>query len=376
MSDELDVAFYQPWIGPLLTSAPGTATGGAETHVLLVARELARRGHRVGVVTWPVASPLPGNLDGVRVVPLPRLRRVFPIGRLLRLAAVVATVGRLDTRALVQKNAEFDTGLVGLVARLRRRRFVWAASNVIDFDYARIERSRTNRAAFRLGVRLAQQRVVQTEEQRRLCAQRFGLPATIIKNPGERLPARSGPGQAFLWSARLAPYKRPEAYVELARALPEARFWMVALATNDSERARLEELHEVTARIPNLELLPPRPRAELLDLMSSAVAVVNTAEFEGMSNVLLESWSTGVPALVLAHDPDGVVQRERLGGFAGGSQERLVQLARGMWESRDNQAELAARCRDYVRREHDIEAVATRWEQVLGLGADPPSCSD
>jgi glycosyltransferase involved in cell wall biosynthesis len=364
---ELDVAFFQPWSGPLLAAAPGTATGGAETHVLLVARGLARRGYRVGIVTWPIEVPLPEEVEGVRIVQLPRLRRVVPITRLLRVAHVVGTLGRLEARALVQKNAEFDTGLVGLVARLRRRRFVWAASNVVDFDYARIERSRTNRAMFGLGVRLAHRRVVQTEEQRVLCEARFRRPATIIRNPGEQLSPRSGPGQAFLWSARLAPYKRPEAYVELARALPEARFWMVALATNDEERQRLEALRADAAALPNLDLLPPRPRRELLALMSTAVAMVNTADFEGMSNVLLEAWSAGVPALVLAHDPDGVIERERLGSFADGSQERLVELAEELWRGRGDQAELAARCRDYVRRQHDIDAVVDRWEEVLGL---------
>jgi glycosyltransferase involved in cell wall biosynthesis len=364
---ELDVAFYQPWIGPLLSGAPGTATGGAETHVLLVARTLARRGHSVGVVTWPTGAPLPDKVDGVRVLELTPLRRIPPVTRLLRVGRVVGLVGRLDARVFVQKNAEFDTGLVGLVARLRRRRFVWAASNVVDFDHARIERSRTNRWMFRLGVMLASARVVQTDEQLRLCEERFGRPATVIRNPAEPPSGGAAEPEAFLWSARLAPYKRPEAYLELARALPEARFRMVALATNDTERARLSELEAVAGTIPNLELLPPRPRAELLKAVRSAVAVVNTADFEGMSNVLLESWSAGVPGLALTHDPDGVIERERLGGFAHGSQERLVQLARELWEARGNRASLAERCRAYVAREHNPDAVAERWERVLEL---------
>ena len=47
--------------------------------------------------------------------------------------------------------------------------------------------------------------------------------------------------------------------------------------------------------------------------MCRAVAAVNTSEFEGMPNVLLEAWSRGVPALVLHYDPGGVVRAHRLG---------------------------------------------------------------
>lgn len=364
---DADVVFYQPWIGPLLARAPGTATGGAETHVFIVARGLARRGHGVAVVTWPVEGELPEELEGVRIVQLPPLKRVWPITRFVRVWRLAQTLDGVPARALVQKNASFETGLVGLFARGRRRRFVWGASNVVDFDFGKIERSLTTRFLFRLGVRLAHARVVQTEEQRQLCEERFGLPATVIPNPAEEIPARSGSGQAFLWAARLAPYKRPEAYVELARALPEARFWMVAHVTHPSEEAALADVRRAAEELPNLELLGPRPRAELLELMSSAVAVVNTADFEGMPNIFLEGWATGVPALALTHDPDGVIEREGLGGYAGGSPERLRDLAAELWARRSDQAELARRCRDYVAARHSTDAVVDRWEEVLAL---------
>ena len=52
-----DVAFYVPWIGPLLTDVDAIATGGAETQIYLVARALADRGVRVCLL----AFELPGN---------------------------------------------------------------------------------------------------------------------------------------------------------------------------------------------------------------------------------------------------------------------------------------------------------------------------
>ena len=75
--------------------------------------------------------------------------------------------------------------------------------------------------------------------------------------------------------------------------------------------------------------------------MSRAVASVNTADFEGMPNVLLEGWSRGVPALVLRHDPGGVISAYGLGAFAHGSREGLVSLAREQWRTRHAREELS-----------------------------------
>ena len=98
--------------------------------------------------------------------------------------------------------------------------------------------------------------------------------------------------------------------------------------------------------------------------MSRAVASVNTADFEGMPNVLLEAWSFGIPPLVRTHDPSGVVTAYRLGGFANGSRERLVELARDQWRSRHDREELALRCRAYLAAHHAPEAVLRGWLDV------------
>jgi glycosyltransferase involved in cell wall biosynthesis len=367
-SGRFDVVFYSPWITPLLATTDEASTGGAETQVYLIARALAKRGRSVGIVALEDGSPLPKVVDGVRVIGRPPWTgdKGFR-GKFTEVFTLARTLLRLDTAVFVQRAAGVTTGLVALVARTKRRRFVYSSANVIDFDYQDLEPSRTNLGLYHLGVRLADEIVVQTEEQETLCRQRFGRSPSVIKSIAQPSGRDKIPGEALLWIGRLAFYKRPLAFIELARRLPEARFQMIGVEARAGGSALGREVERAARELPNLELLPSCPRSELVRLMESAVAVVNTADYEGMPNVFLEGWSLGVPALALSHDPGGVIEREGLGGFARGSAEQFLTLALELWETRGQQDHIAERCRAYVRREHSPEAIASEWEAVLRL---------
>jgi glycosyltransferase involved in cell wall biosynthesis len=206
-------------------------------------------------------------------------------------------------------------------------------------------------------------------EQTRMCEETFNREPALINSIAEPAEQRTGTPEAFLWIARLVWYKRPLEYVELARSLPNARFRMVGVRVPlaSGEDDLIDEVERAAAEVPNLELLPPRPRQELLELVDAAVAIVNTADFEGMPNIFLEGWARGVPALALTHDPDGVIESHDLGWFAHGSKEQLTELAHAAWEQRGDQAAVAQRCRAYVQDEHSAAAVGARWQEALGL---------
>ncbi len=368
----LDVAFYMPLVADLFLVGVSRRAGGAERQVLMLAERLAQRGWRVGIITNPAPDGLPPETaGGARLLSHRRPRGAGRLaGKLLRGVELARMLCSVDAGVLVQRSAGTATGYVAAAAWLRRRRFVYSSANVVDFSYGRLRPGVRALVTFRLGVRLAETIVVQTPEQVALCRERFGREPVLIKSLAESQPAREGEPEAFLWIGRLAHYKRPGVFLELAESLPEARFWMVAVVGEPAEREVLDDLRAASKTLANLEVFDALPREELGAMIARSVAVVNTAAYEGMPNIFLEGWARGVPALSLGHDPDGVIERERLGGFAQGSRERFVELARGMWAQRNDQAEVAARCRDYLDREHSIDSIVDRWEHVLGLNRD------
>jgi len=366
-----DVVFYTPWIGSILSNRELLPPGGAERQMLLLAKSLARRGLSVAIIAYGDEADLPHEIDGVSIAPRPPYReRPGLAGKLFEIFRIWQALWRTPSHTIVYRCAGIELGVIGVYAKLARRHLVFSSANIVDFHPQKLMTKRRDLFLYRLGVRLADAIVVQTEEQIDLCNRSFGRRPTLIKSISPLSNAPAGPAEAFLWIGRLVSYKRPLAYINLARAFPEARFWMVGVPTphHDDDRHVVEAVDAASAEVPNLDLLPPRSHDDLKHLLSRAVASVNTADFEGMPNVLLEAWSTGVPALVLTHDPGGVVRKHGLGSFASGSPEALVALAREQWTTRHHRPELARRCRAYIADHHAPELISHQWLSVLSLG--------
>jgi glycosyltransferase involved in cell wall biosynthesis len=365
-----DVMVYLPSISMSIDPQSTIPGGGAETQMLLVAKGLARLGASVCVVAFD-APTMPDTLGDVGIVTRPprQVGRGWS-GKTHEATAIRQSLTDADADIVIARVARPSVAVLAALSKLQHRRFVYSSASDSDFHKAhQLQPKKHKVAAFLLGLRLADLIVVQSDEQRGLCEERLRRTPLVIKSIAERAPMSHHQADAFLWVGRIHPCKRPLAYVELARAVPEASFWMVGVPEPGAHGdGLLREVRSAALSLPNLEFLAQRPRDRLMALVERAVAVVNTSEVEGLSNLFLEGWARGIPVLSLDHDPGGVIERRRLGGFAGGSPDRLATMVRRLWEGRQDQIELAERCQRYVREEHSPEAVCARWFDALGLG--------
>lgn len=366
MSTRYDVVFYAPALAPLLATNDIGATGGAETQVFLIARALAAHGIQVCVCTFDApGADIPSRVEGVDILlRAPYVRGGFR-ARVREAFSLVRDLAAIRSDVYVTRMAGFHVGLVALAARLRRGKFVFSTANVDDFRFRDYSPALRDWLLHRLGLALADAFVVQTEEQRQRCRKHLRRSATVIPSIVEPAEEPALRPETFLWIGRAAWYKDPLKYVELARALPEAAFAAVCAPGTGEDEDLTGELQRAAGLVPNLTILSPRPRRELLRLLDRAVAVVNTSVSEGMPNATLEGWARGIPALTLAHDPDGLILRHGLGEFADGSWDAFVEGAQRLWARRNDRAELRTRCRAYVRNVHDAQFITSMWLRVL-----------
>lgn len=359
-----DVAIYMPYTASIYDPRRRRA-GGAERQMVMLARSLTRRGVRTALITYPVRDAV---VEEVEPDLLSRpLGRHKLLGRAVEPALTWQAMARADARAYIFRGASAVVGPGAAFCRATGRRLIFSGANDSDFTLTGFGGSRSRAQLFAAGVRTAAAIVVQSGDQTRLAGETFpGIRVTEIPSFVEQQPAATGRPEAFLWAARLVDYKRPLEYVELARAIPEARFRMVAVPTVGDTTDELQaELRRRAAGVANLELLPPCPHARLLELLDTTVAVVNTSVTEGMPNVWLEGWARGVPALSLQFDPDRRVRDRGIGLAAAGDWESFVAGARQLWETRHRRGEMGVAAQRYVAETHGPEPVAGAWEALL-----------
>ncbi len=358
-----DVAFYLPTVSGLLA---GGAAGGAESQVMLLARALAAAGVRVSLIVYP-NEELPASIEGVRIVQrLDTKAQQRGIGKLREAMRIHRAFVAADAQVVIGRVAGPEVAIAAVVARLSGRRFVYSSASLLDFACFRSLLRWHDAALYRLALRLAQPVVVQTREQAESCFSAIGKKSIVIPSIAERAPRQAIPPDAFLWAGRVEPNKRPMEYVALARRNHEASFRMVAIPTVGHE-GLFKQILDAAGSARNLQVLQPRARGELGELIDRTVAVVSTSEYEGMPNVFLESWARGVPALSLSHDPDGVIERYGLGFCAGGDAVAFAKYAEQLWDERNRRDDLGRRCRRFVAERHAPEAVALQWRRVLDL---------
>jgi glycosyltransferase involved in cell wall biosynthesis len=329
---------------------------------------------RVAHIVYPVERMAPRDSENPEVVQRPaRAPRRDVLGKLGETRGVWRALAKADARAYV-----FRTGLSGGIAAftvgalfcmVRRRRLFFAASNDLDFILGRSDRSRLTERLYQLALKRATRVVVQSEQQLELTRKVVDDGrATLIPSFTEPASVRSPPGDdaPLLWVGRVIEYKLPLSFVDLAQALPEARFRMVAFLTGESPPALSEQLDKASQRAPNLEVVPQVRREQVLEWIARCTAVVSTSRYEGMPNVFLEAWTRGVPVISLHFDPDDRIARERTGICADGSWDRFVEAATMLRDDPRLRDQLGSNGRAYVERVHSLEAVGERWASMLG----------
>lgn len=346
--------------------------GGAEVQRALIARELARRGHRVSFVTLDHGQPDGIEHDGIRVFKmcrrdagLPGLRFFVP-----RWTSLSAAMRRANAEIYYQRTAGVETGQAAMWCRRNRRAFVLGIANDPECD-ARLggaNRPWRERWLFRHGMLNANRVIAQTFAQQRALRDNFAVDATVIRNcapqpeSGERIDPRMRVDKPrALWVGRFARHKRLDWVTALAHACPRFQFDIVGAGGEGDESVKntINELKQCA----NVTLHGYLPHDRAMLLYGGASVLLSTSAWEGFPNVFLEAWSRGVPT-VSTLDPDELVQR---GGFGlvAATVEGLTTALGQIVSSPEAWMERSERAMRHFREHHSIDATVDAFERVM-----------
>ena len=359
------ICFVAPTAYPVLAGDRSVkVVGGAEVQQSFLARELARRGHEVSMISMDHGQREGEAVHGVRLITMCAPQAGVPVLRFLhpRLTSLWSAMRRADADIYYQRASGALTGFVAAFARRHGRRMVFAGAHDFDFDPALpLVRYGRDKALYRYGVARADQVVVQSERQLERCRALFGREAVRIRSCyGHQGEAARHDGP-ILWVASVKPIKRPELFLELAAALPHRRFKLVGGPGAGTEH--FEALRQRAAALPNVEMTGFVPHVDVEQHFDGAAVFVNTAVSEGFPNTFMQAWSRAMPT-VSFFDPGTTLDGERV-GLVVPDLDAMVRTLRWLTEDEAGWRREGRRAQDYLRRHHGVQGVVDEYERIF-----------
>jgi glycosyltransferase involved in cell wall biosynthesis len=304
--------------------------------------------------------------DGYEVVPIGQRGGRLWLGFSTHALSLYRALRALDPDIIYQRVACGYTGVAAYYARRHGVRMVWHVAH--DSDVMRTSRFHgrnplrrmVEKSAIEYGIRHARQIVTQTAHQARLLESNYGRKVTAVIPNFQPAPT-GGVVKAELvtviWIANLKPWKQPEVFVRLAKALDslkDVRFVMVgAPSSGSSDKPWHDRLIRDMNCTGNLDYVGQKTQEEVSALLDMAHIFVNTSEQEGFPNTFIQAWLREVPVVSLHVDPDGVLEREKIGVLAG-TEQGLLDAVRSLATDASRRTDYGARARRYAMAAHSL----------------------
>jgi glycosyltransferase involved in cell wall biosynthesis len=368
------VCFVAPDAWPVLSGDRAiTSVGGAEVQQALVARSLVKRGYTISMVCSDYGQRDEAIVDGIKVYKTRVTAGGIPIVRWFhpRLTSMWSTLSRVDADVYYQRSAAGLTGLVGLFAKRRGKRFVYAAAHDLDLARGETWRAFNRRAGWRdrrlytLGLGLADVIVAQHNRQQAACLHSYGYSSVVVPScyhPSSQ--AQADPRGVVLWVSTLRAWKRPELFVALARECSNLKFRMVGGPSHESGGKELfERIRRDAEALPNFTFCGFVPFKDIDAHFNAARVFVNTSHWEGFPNTFLQSWSRGVPTVSFCDTGSRLDGRPI--GFAVQDLNSMTQQVKLLMSDDDRWVSEGQHARTYVERHHSIASATEAYDQIF-----------
>lgn len=346
--------------------------GGVEWQTSLLSKWLAARGHHVSLVTWDEGQEDDSLVEGVRLIKLCRqdegisgLRFFYP-----RWTSLNRALCKANADLYYQNCAEYVTGQVALWCYRHSRKFVYSVASDPDCDAGLPAMSTMrDRLFYKFGLRHADLIITQTNNQKKMLLENFGLFSVVLPMPCpgpssdefmEPDPYTIKPLRV-IWAGRIAQVKRLEFLFDVAARLPQINFEVAG--GFDANSAYGRRLKEAAKGLPNVILLGRVERKNMPEFYKNAFALCCTSVHEGFPNTFIEAWSYGIP-VISTIDPDNLINSLKLGMVVNDVSAMSLKIdelavAASRWQIFSKNA------RAYYLKNHFLDDAMMRFETIF-----------
>ncbi|KXK56904.1 MAG: Glycosyl transferase group 1 [Chlorobi bacterium OLB7] len=166
------------------------------------------------------------------------------------------------------------------------------------------------------------------------------------------------PGATVAWISNYRPLKRGELFLQLAKQCSDLNATFIMILGNARQQYTAHLINQAAA-ISNLQIFGKCTPQHIDEILRSAWMLVNTSEYEGFSNVFIESWLRETPTLSIGIDPAEALSRHRA-GIAAKDFPELVRHVRHLLTHPDECRQLGQYARVYGETNHGLQQNSNR----------------
>jgi len=355
-----------------LTGKDTGHVGGIEHQQALMSQWFAKRGYTVSMITWDENQVDGTNVKGVHIFKMCRRNAGLPGVRFFhpRWTSLIKAMRRADADIYYYNCGDLGLGQVVLYARRHNRKVVYSVASDPDcMDSLPSLNSLRERILYRYGLLRADKVIVQTQKQRRMLKEGFGIEAIKIPMPCAGFSTTNElhtkptlpKSPRILWVGRISPEKRPEFFLDLAERFPNMIFDLVG-----SANVRTAYAEKILARARSLSNVIIHGRVihdEMERFYRQASVLCCTSSFEGFPNTFLEAWSVGVPVITI-FDPDDIIATKGIGRVAG-TVGKLAQALQDLITSPSEWRRASEAARSYFNENHTLQATMPLFDRIF-----------
>jgi len=258
------------------------------------------------------------------------------------------------------------TGIAAHYAKKNNCNMVWHVAH--DRTLLPFERYISFDIAFRylerkfleFGIKNASRIVAQTTWQKDQLSKQYGRDAVVIPNfhPQPQETIKKNNAFKIIWVANLKKWKRPDVFVQLARAFSnEQNIEFVMAGRNMLTPGELDGLLTEIEETPNLSYLGECSQDKVNQLMAESHIFVNTSQYEGFANTFIQAWMRRTAVVSYEVDPDELLSRSGNGLLASGDFELLKKQIMTLVKNDSKRESLADKAYEYAMENHSVENV-------------------
>ncbi|MHA1381405.1 MAG: glycosyltransferase family 4 protein [Candidatus Helarchaeota archaeon] len=187
----------------------------------------------------------------------------------------------------------------------------------------------------------------------------------VINNSAEYIGMNSKkfPRISVIWVANIKAIKRPELFIKLAHKFSNKKVDFLMIG-EIRELKYVKYIKTAENELDNFHYLGFRPVRETIELITKSTLLVHTCQVEGFPNNFIQAWMVGVPTVTLSFDPDGVIEKNKI-GYHSRTFDNFVINVDMILGNEDLRKEMSRNARKYFLENHDIEKNIKKYEKLF-----------